>query len=1254
MSVRDHTRWNRAGRRRIEYVEGNAARFLELLRVELASRFSSVRDGQREWGSVHDDADATSRSDRYATLPGDPSALQARALARYEAEPGDIGWELARTFARACHVLAGHVDAYANEHYIETVTQWESVRRLVAMLDYDPNPPASASTPLVVLARAAGKIEAGALQVGHTPAKGDPVVFESLEALELAPELDGMRLAGWNRASGRADVRDMVWELPEGAEAASGDVALVEQAATGEGFATTIGWIDHGRLGPMGAPREGWPLAECRLWFGGKGARTPRMQGEPLVHVERGHGLDVGDVVAWKQGERWTMASVAVVDVDRLRLAASASPAPGTALYLAKVIADGEQARLPLGIAALGWLEDGRPTTREPDEVVETMLTYAPEAGAGAGAGEPPPAAAGAPPQPAAAGEPQPAAAVPPDKLKRLKAGTHEGPIHLVTKADAPRTRVVAAPPVGWLDFEGAPTGWSTGTWFVGELDDGELEALRLRELVALERGFRARFARASTRAVVRVYGPFKHALRPRGWDFDERVVSGGTLVLERDPGPALLGRRVVLRAIAGEAGAHVATVVRRRGPAIEIVPPLPAGLGLRGGELELHGNVPLFGHGERKPGQILGSGDATRSGQRFVLGVAGVSFVADPGRARGVRADIELLVGGRRWRQVDSLRDSGPTDEHYVVRMTETGQLALEGGDGTNGRRFPSGTNNLRVELRVGTGLRGNIPAGSLERLAKPHRLVERLLQPLPATGGNDMAGVDELRERAPGTVLTLGRAVALEDFGLLAGGHASLWQALARRLPVTGAKERVEIVVVPAGGGELGALHQVLRDYLLARTLPDVDIVLRGFVERGFSLLVKVAVDEDHYVAADVLRDVRAALEDRFSLRNRRLGQALEHAEVLAVVETTKGVDHSGVVIDGRPDVRRLVAGFDEVLVLHQLELVGTRETSASVTIDGPRRAIERRAIDILQGVGPDRDGHPGPYAKTLTGPRPEREPQKLELHELAAFDLGWSAPLPHLAQLSPTRLRELVVKARLVTELRVPEPLIVALGTRTLAELVHLDATLLAAHHQVKLEELLALRAQLRTLQMCLDERAMDTIRLAEFSVVPDLVDHLPPPIEPWHGRPVGSLPATVISGVGLQTARQLASPSIGCRTVADVAYLDPDQVAERTGLSAANLWEARLKARILLAAELPAALPDAARRLTTRELLALDRGRLQALTGLPDAELEALHRLLLELELALDEPPIEVVPGPFMRGPIEHLTLGELFGPPARTP
>ena len=134
MTDGDLTRWNRAGLRRFRYVQGNAATYLELVRAELAARFE-------DWGGpkVHVPA-ALEDPER------DPLRFRNRLTEQYAEPRRDMAWEIARTFARAVHVLVAHVDAFANEGYLDTVSQWDFARKLVEMLDYHPAAPASAST----------------------------------------------------------------------------------------------------------------------------------------------------------------------------------------------------------------------------------------------------------------------------------------------------------------------------------------------------------------------------------------------------------------------------------------------------------------------------------------------------------------------------------------------------------------------------------------------------------------------------------------------------------------------------------------------------------------------------------------------------------------------------------------------------------------------------------------------------------------------------------------------------------------------------------------------------------------------------------------------------------------------------------------------------------------------------------------------------------------------------------------------------
>lgn len=435
---------------------------------------------------------------------------------------------------------------------------------------------------------------------------------------------------------------------------------------------------------------------------------------------------------------------------------------------------------------------------------------------------------------------------------------------------------------------------------------------------------------------LVRLYGLFKHTLRPTGWNRNETPLTGDRIVLDLGeleegeiPGLLVRGRKVALEqevlpadedddvTYTGAIGTKIEEVDKTASAVVlDLTSPLQKKDGFTLGNAVLRGNVVEAGHGESKPEKVLGSGDAARSNQRFILKEEGVSFVADATQPSGVRADITVRVENRAWQQVANLRDSGPADAHYAVRMTEDGYLAVEFGDGRHGRRLPTGGNNVRISFRVGTGLDGNLDADSLTKAARPHRLVKSVRQPLDATGGNDMEDVRSLKENAPASVLTLERAVSVGDLGHLAARQSSVWQARAFSQPTAlSRRESVKVVVVPAGGGELGALKESLQKTLQAHTLPGVDVQIFQATMTPFDVDVTVRVKSAEYDPDQVVESVRQALLDAFSLEQRRLGQDLFLSEVYQVVEGVQGVESSICTIDGDQALRRLDASNDEV---------------------------------------------------------------------------------------------------------------------------------------------------------------------------------------------------------------------------------------------------------------------------------------------------------------------------------------------------
>ena len=279
------------------------------------------------------------------------------------------------------------------------------------------------------------------------------------------------------------------------------------------------------------------------------------------------------------------------------------------------------------------------------------------------------------------------------------------------------------------------------------------------------------------------VFGHFTKQLRLASWNSNPTPISGSDIPLDLPAETASLtvGRKlVVYRSDAADRG-YLTAVSAATGDTLRLRDGIPDGAGFTRENLRIAGNVALASHGERQTEKVLGSGDATLSGQRFVLAQQAVSFVRiRSSRAACAPTSTSWSTGGSG-NKSERCAMSAPPNSVYAVKITEDGTLELEFGDGQTGRRLPTGSNNVRVRARVGVGLAGNLPAGTLTKITRPHPLVSAVQQPLPAVGGNDRETADSLRKTAPTTLLTLERCVSPADFASLAAAHASIWQARA-----------------------------------------------------------------------------------------------------------------------------------------------------------------------------------------------------------------------------------------------------------------------------------------------------------------------------------------------------------------------------------------------------------------------------------------------------------------------------------------
>lgn len=900
----DLTRWNRAGLSRIRYVDGNAVTYFEELRRRLAASF-----GQWEAVQVAED---------------EPEAVRReRLLTQYRNPRSDWGLELARVLARSCHVLTEHLDAYANEGYLQTATQWDSVRRLVSMLDYHPAPPASASAPVAIdaPAGASGTLSRG-FRLQHVPPSGEPpLVFETLDDLAVDATLNVLRPAGYGRS----------------------DAPLAGTALTLDGRVRSVRAGDPVVLEEDGAPDHLQPYLVVRTQDLPEGTRIELNRpvagftaGHTLVHLnpsdrlavlgpastgtgalgpsiqlrEVPAGLAAGDVAYIADGSSAYHRTVVSVQGRQLTIGAATGPIDPSAATVARslsvpvvrqlgvralrtgaavrtVLVAGDWTRLAGTVVAAPGTSSGTL-----DEYTVAAARFAPVVQGGG----------------------------PTD-------GVPAGHTALTLSGDAPANQpfnpqaILVAPP--------GPGPWALDTTLQLRAADGgstlpaRLETSRPRRtggggVVAIARAGQVACARVGSVAAgpdgvrwdvsiagawtdtgggpyflaqATAYGGFADHARPAGWQSNRTPVAGRSITLDEVPAGLVPGRSVLVEVGTSVVAAHVTGV---GGHVVDLDVDVPAGATID--TLLLRANVVTAGHGASVDEQVVGSGDATQAGQSFVLEAQRLSFVTDPTQSTGVRADLDVHVDGRRWKQVPTLDDSEPEDAHYVVRMTEDGDVRLVFGDGRQGRRLPTGADNVRARYRVGAGLAGNLPAGSIEQPVRPDPLVNDVHQPLDTVGGNDLEPTESMRANAPAALLTLDRAVSLADYGYLAATQSSVWAARAMADETArGRAERVRVVVVPAGGGELGTLEGDLTAFLARHAAPGVEVTVVRYDQVCLYVSAPVRVDPARFDPELVAANVRAAIVAAFSLRARSLGDPVYRSDVVRVVESVPGVEDS-----------------------------------------------------------------------------------------------------------------------------------------------------------------------------------------------------------------------------------------------------------------------------------------------------------------------------------------------------------------------
>jgi predicted phage baseplate assembly protein len=311
-----------------------------------------------------------------------------------------------------------------------------------------------------------------------------------------------------------------------------------------------------------------------------------------------------------------------------------------------------------------------------------------------------------------------------------------------------------------------------------------------------------------------------------------------------------------------------------------------------------VNANVADATHGE-STSEILGSGDAATPFQRFALKQPPLTYIS-AATASGTRSTLTVRVDGVAWTELEWLADAEPTDRVYTVVSAADGRTYVQFGDGVNGARPGSGTNNIVAEYRHGTGKAGLARAGQISTLQSRPLGLKAVTNPTPANGAADPETIDDARTNAPVTVKTLDRIVSLPDVRDFAAASAGITKASASWV-WDGARSVACVTVAGTDGAPVMPGSDQFKN-LLKAMLDAADgtlvVTLCPYVPVTFIVAATITPDPT-LVDTDVLAAVKAALATAFSFGARRFGQPVFASEVIAVVQEVPGV--VAVTLDG-----------------------------------------------------------------------------------------------------------------------------------------------------------------------------------------------------------------------------------------------------------------------------------------------------------------------------------------------------------------
>ncbi|MGA1870555.1 MAG: baseplate J/gp47 family protein [bacterium] len=291
-----------------------------------------------------------------------------------------------------------------------------------------------------------------------------------------------------------------------------------------------------------------------------------------------------------------------------------------------------------------------------------------------------------------------------------------------------------------------------------------------------------------------------------------------------------------------------------------------------------------------------LGVSDGTPN-QKFPLAHADL-ILRSLGEGQKVNRDVILMTELKEvideWTLQESLAFSRD-EKDFIVEIDEENRVTLIFGDGDFGE-IPSSGSEIKVTYRVGGGIKGNVPEGSIETIVNAPDLAllgAKITNEESATGGAERESIEHAVMHAPRVFRSLKRAITADDYKALALDFKGVGKVRVE----AGNWNKVTLFIAPQGGGYAS---DVLRANLLAYfedkrpvstiiEIEDVDYV---------KIYVEAVVGVSSYYAKETIKEkVEEAGGSLLSFDNVDFAQIIYLSKFYEALEAIEGVEYANI---------------------------------------------------------------------------------------------------------------------------------------------------------------------------------------------------------------------------------------------------------------------------------------------------------------------------------------------------------------------